>query len=139
MSEPAHVLVATLGVPGDHDALSFALESFPDAAVTLLSVVAPADARVSEGRVLERGEQRLDAARDRAADLRAGVDEPGRVTIRTREGQPTKAIPAFVRETDVDHVVVPGQEAHWFLRRLLGESTPQLLEERIEVPVTILP
>lgn len=137
MPDPAHVLVVTLGTPADRAALAHALETFPEAAVTLLAVVSPLDERISEGRVLERGDARLEDAIDRADDLRTSVAEPSRVTVQTREGPPAEVVPAYVDRNDVDHVVVPGHDSGEIARHLLGEGIPQLIQERTSAPVTI--
>ncbi|ELZ10939.1 UspA domain-containing protein [Halovivax asiaticus JCM 14624] len=138
MADPDHVLVVALGDPDDEDALAHALQTFPGAAVTLLSVVAPLDQSVSEGRILERGETRLTEARNRADGLRSSVDDPSRVTVTTCEGPPAELVPSYVDRHEVDHVVVSGHDISGIVRRLLGDGIPELIAERTEVPVTIL-
>ncbi|WP_247730423.1 universal stress protein [Halovivax limisalsi] len=135
---PNHVLVVALGDPDDAAALERALETFPAATVTLLSPVPPLDQPVSEGRILERSEERLADARARAEDLRTSVDDPSRVTVENREGPPAEVVPSFVDRNGVDHVVVPGHDVSGVVRRLLGDGIPELIAERTDVPVTIL-
>jgi len=51
MADATHVLVPTLGRPREDEALTYALETFPDAEITLLAVVTRwLDAPLSEGR-----------------------------------------------------------------------------------------
>ncbi|AGB17743.1 universal stress family protein [Halovivax ruber XH-70] len=138
MADPDHVLVVALGDPDDEDALAHALETFPEAAVTLLSVVAPLDQSVSEGRILERSETRLTEARDRADGLRTSAADPSRVTVETREGSPADLVPTYADRHGVDHVVVSGHDVSGIVRRLLGDGIPELIAERTGVPVTIL-
>ncbi|MFC3959667.1 universal stress protein [Halovivax cerinus] len=138
MADPDHVLVVALGDPDDEDALAHALEAYPEVTVTLLSVVAPLDHRVSEGRVLERGDERLSAARDRADELRSSVEAPSRVAIEIREGPPAELVPPYVDRNGVDHVVVSGHDVSGIVRRLVGDGIPQLIAEGTDVPVTIL-
>ena len=47
MVDPDRVLVPTLGRPQEDEALSYALETFPDADITLLTVVTPLGAPLS--------------------------------------------------------------------------------------------
>lgn len=64
---PSNVLVPLDGSPLAEDALAHALETF-DCPVTVLNVVTPIDAGMSEGGVLG-DDDRLEAAREQAADL----------------------------------------------------------------------
>ncbi len=121
MIDPDIVLVPTLGRPREEEALAYALETFPDADVTLLAVVTPLDARMSEGGVLERDDDRTAAARERASQLVARVDQPAaadRVEIDTAGGQPGTVVPQYATDHDVDHVVMYGHDT-----RSSGSST----------------
>lgn len=146
MADPERVLVPTVGKASEDEALAYALETFPDAAVTLLAVVTPLDAPLSEGSVLARDETRTNEAAERAQDLVAAVGDdaevdadPNRVTIETAEGRPADVVPQYVAETDVDHVVVLGTEASGsFVRRVLGDDVALTVADRAPVPVTVL-
>lgn len=61
----SHVLVPLDGSPLADEAFRHALELF-DCRVTVLNVVTPIDAAMSEGGILEPGEDRRENARDRA-------------------------------------------------------------------------
>nr|WP_049892761.1 universal stress protein [Natronococcus jeotgali] len=143
MADPDRVLVPTLGRPEEDEALAYALETFPDAAVTLLAVVTPLDAPLSEGGVLERSDERSDRSRDRASRLLGTVDAPGaadRVRIEVAEGRPGTVISQYASEHDVDHVVMHGHESKTtgFVRRFLGRSIATTVIDRTSRPVTVL-
>ncbi|WP_290813571.1 universal stress protein [Halovivax sp.] len=144
MTDSERVLVTTLGNPDDEAALRYALETYPQASVTLLAAIVPLDEQISEGRVLERGDERLAQARDRAESIRESVLEgtdaasPSRVTVRTREGRPVEVVPAYAEEHDMDRIVVPGHEASDVVRWLVGDGIPRTIEERASVPVEVL-
>ncbi|WP_254864494.1 universal stress protein [Halovivax gelatinilyticus] len=143
MSDPDRVLVVTLGEPDDRRALRHALETYPEAVVTLLAIVVPADLWMSEGRILERRDERLSMASDRAASLRETVCEesdrdPSTVGTLTREGSPAEVVSDAVDELDCDLVVVPGHDASAIERWLLGDGIPRTIEKQTSVPVTVL-
>ncbi|WP_436346247.1 universal stress protein [Natronorubrum sp. FCH18a] len=143
MADPDHVLVPTLGRPGEDEALTYALETFPDADVTLLAVATPLDARMSEGGVLERDDERTTRAREGATELRESVDEPTateRVRIETAEGRPGTVVPRYATEADVDHVIMYGHgtDTSGFVRRILGRDIATTVVERTPRPVTVL-
>ncbi|SEW25655.1 universal stress protein [Natrinema salifodinae] len=146
-SDPDHVLVPTLGRPREDEALAYALETFPDADVTLLTVVTPLDAPLSEGSVLERSEVRTDQARDSATELLESVPEStaaDRVRIETVEGRPGNVVPRYASEEGFDHVVMygsgsgPGSGSTGFVRRFLGRGIAATVVERTTRPVTVL-
>lgn len=139
---PAHVLVPTLGRPHEDEALAYALETFPDADITLLAVAMPLDAPLSEGGVLERSEERPAAARQSATELLESVaDAPtDRVRIETVEGRPGTAVPRYASEEGIDHVVLYGAKSGstGFFRRFLGRGIAATVVERTAEPVTVL-
>jgi len=127
---PDHVLVPLDGSPLADEALSHALAVF-DCRVTVLNVVTPLDAGMTEGGILEpdetrereakgRAERLVERARDRAAAADRAVE-----TV-TESGDPAEAILAFVADHDVDHVVMGGHggEKRGIAERLLGRSPP---------------
>ncbi|WP_049924184.1 universal stress protein [Halopiger djelfimassiliensis] len=141
-SAPDRVLVPTLGRPSEDRALEYALETFPDAEVTLLAVVTPLDAPLSEGGVLER-EDRTTQARRRATNLLEAVDAAGgtdRVRIETVAGRPGTVVPRYTTDEGIDHVVMYGHDASTkgLVRRFLGRSVAATVVERTAGPVTVL-
>ena len=137
---PSHVLVPLDGSPLADEALTQALELF-DCRVTVLNVVTPIDATMSEGGVLEPGEDRRETARDRAervvdrAKTRASeVDRSIETAVET--GDPAEVILEYVAAHDVDHVVMGGHggERGTIARRLLGTVATTVVSE---APVTV--
>lgn len=123
---PSHVLVPLDGSPLADDALVHALETF-DCPVTVLNVVTPLDASMSEGGIVDPGEERKDEARERAQtiidDAKRRAQEAGYdVDTVIETGDPADTILEFVDTHAVDHVVMGGHggDRHKLTRRLLG-------------------
>ncbi|ELZ50002.1 universal stress protein UspA-like protein [Halorubrum coriense DSM 10284] len=135
----SHVLVPLDGSPLAAEALDEALERF-DCRVTVLNVVTPLDAPMSEGGILGADEDRRESARDRAdrvverATARAETDQPVETAVRT--GDPAETILDYVDDHDVDHVVMGGHggERGRVARRLLGTVATSVVGE---APVTV--
>ena len=86
MRSPSDVLVSLVGRPREEEALEYALERFPDASITVLAVVLPIGARLSEGGILEREDEREAAERERARRLLEAAGERAESVERTRSG-----------------------------------------------------
>jgi len=137
---PSHVLVPLDGSPLADAALDHALETF-DCRTTVLNVVTSMDDRMSEGGVLEPGEDRTEAARERAERLVAVARDHAADADRTVEtvvdtGSPAETILENVDQRDVDHVVMGGHggERGELARRLLGTVATTVVSE---APVTV--
>lgn len=137
---PTQVLVPLDGSPLAREAFAHALETF-DCRVTVLNVVTPVDAGMSEGSVLDPGDDRLDDARERAE--RVIDDASQEAAARDREidtavvtGDPAETIVDFVGTTDVDHVVMGGHggSSGDLSSRLLGTVATSVVAE---APVTV--
>ena len=136
----SHVLVPLDGSPLADDALVEALDLF-DCRVTVLNVVTPIDATMSEGGILEADKDRRESARDRAervverARTRASTADRT-VELAVESGDPADTILAYVDDHDVDHVVMGGHggERSDIARRLLGTVATKVVGE---VPVTV--
>ncbi|MEF8840264.1 MAG: universal stress protein [Haloarculaceae archaeon] len=137
---PGHVLVPLDGSPLSDAALDHALETF-DCRLTVLNVVTPLDGPMSEGGVLDAGEERMvsaeeraDAMVDRASDRAAEADRE--IETAVEAGDPAETILEFVDSGDVDHVVIGGHggERNALARRLLGTVATTVVGE---APVTV--
>ncbi|PSP75068.1 universal stress protein [Halobacteriales archaeon QS_1_68_20] len=140
---PTRVLVPFDGSPLADEALDHAVETF-DCRITVLNVVTPLDAGMSEGGLLEVDDSRLDAARLRAEqvveDARRRAEASGRtVETAVETGDPTETVLEYVREGDVDHVVMGshGEDRHDVVRRLLGTVATKVVSEA-PVSVTVV-
>lgn len=140
---PSHVLVPLDGSPLADDALTHALDTF-DCRVTVLNVVTPLDAKMSEGGILEPNDDREGAAHERAAAIVERASERAAAADRTVEttldsGDPADAILEFVDEHDVDHVVMGGHggDRGRVARRLLGTVATAVVGEA-PVSVTVV-
>ncbi|MGQ4556590.1 universal stress protein [Halobellus sp. GM3] len=137
---PSHVLVPLDGSPLADAAFREALDLF-ECRVTVLNVVTPLDAAMSEGGILTPGEDRREAARERADRIvdraTAHATEADReIETAVESGDPAEVILTYVDAHDVDHVVIGGHggERSTMLRRLLGTVATRVVGE---APVTV--
>jgi len=124
-------------------ALEFALEEYPDADITALSVIDPTD--VGYGSIEaapstfehlqesaeERTEQVLEDAKARAADH--GME----LTTETVIGMPSRAIVEWAENNDIDGIVIGSHGRQGVTRVLLG-SVAESVVRRSPVPVTVV-
>jgi len=137
---PDHVLVPLDGSPLADEALTHALETF-DCRVTVLNVVAPMDSAMSEGGLLEPGDERHEAANQRAQQLidqaRGRADSAGKtVETAVETGDPAETIIEYATGNDVDQIVMGGHggSRNELTRRLLGTVATAVVGE---APVTV--
>ena len=137
---PTHVLVPLDGSPLADAALTHALELF-ECRVTVLNVVTSVDAAMSEGGVLDAGEDRQETAHhrvervvERARTQVTEVDRPIETVVQT--GDPAEVILEYVAAHDVDHIVMGGHggERSGIARRLLGTVATSVVGA---APVTV--
>jgi len=138
--EPSHVLVPLDGSPLADDALAHAL-AVHDCPITVLNVVTPPDAGMSEGGVLEAGAERRDAARERADRLVERARNRAEAADRTVEtvvesGDPADVVVDYAERHGIDHIVMGshGGERSDLARRLLGTVATAVVSE---APVTV--
>jgi nucleotide-binding universal stress UspA family protein len=124
-------------------ALEFALEEYPDADITLLSVIDPTDVGYGsieaapstfehlQENAKERTQNVLDEASNRAADH--GID----VTTETVIGMPSRAIVEWAENNDMDGIVIGSHGRQGVTRVLLG-SVAESVVRRSPVPVTVV-
>jgi nucleotide-binding universal stress UspA family protein len=137
---PSHVLVPLDGSPLADEALAETLALF-DCRITVLNVVTPLDAGMSEGGILGADAERRESAHDRAERLvdraRTKAAEADRtVDTVVRTGDPAETILAYVDDHDVDRIVMGGHggERGAVARRLLGTVATTVVGES---PVTV--
>lgn len=134
------MLVPLDGSPLSDDALAHALSLF-DCPITVLNIVSPLDANMSEGRVIERGETREAAAYEHAEEILSTAKEQvspegQELEIVVKTGGPAETILEFVEEHDIDHIIMGahGHDGGRIKRRLLGTVTTAVVGES---PVTV--
>jgi nucleotide-binding universal stress UspA family protein len=124
-------------------ALEFALEEYPEADITVLSVIDPTD--VGYGSIEaapstfehlqksaeERTQKVLDEAESRAAE------HDMTVTAETVIGMPSRAIVEWAENNDVDGIVIGSHGRQGVTRVLLG-SVAETVVRRSPVPVTVV-
>jgi len=138
--EPTHVLVPLDGSPLSEDALAYALSVF-GCQVTVLNVVTPLDAGMSEGGVLELRDERIEPARRRADRLieraRSRAAAEGRtIESAVEAGDPAETILSYADRHDVDHIAIGGHgdDPNGLLERLLGTVATTVVAE---APITV--
>lgn len=138
--EPTHVLVPLDGSPLADEALVHALAVF-DCRVTVLNIVTPLDAGMSEGGILEPDESRQAEAHEHAERLvdRAAAEASAdgqSVETAVETGDPAETIVEYADSHDVDHIVMGGHggDRGEITRRLLGTVATAVLGE---APVTV--
>ncbi|MBB6647618.1 universal stress protein [Halobellus ruber] len=136
---PSHVLVPLDGSPLAEEAFRRALALF-ECRVTVLNVVTPVDATMSEGGILDPDEDRRESARgradrivDRARTQASAVDRTVETAVAT--GDPAEEILGYVD----DHVVMGGHggERSDIARRVLGTVATSVVGEA-SVTVTVV-
>lgn len=124
-------------------AFEFVLEEYPDADITVLSVIDPTDVGYGsieaapstfehlQANAEERTQKVLDEAADRAADR--GME----VTTETVIGMPSRAIVEWAENNDIDGIVIGSHGRQGVTRVLLG-SVAESVVRRSPVPVTVV-
>ena len=136
-----HVLVPMDDSPLAERALDFALEVHPGAAITVLRVIDyveesyGAELLVGPEEVRERAiaeaEELFEGVRERA------TDHAGEVRTVTEFGEPSRVIPEFAAERDVDLVVI-GCHGRSLVSRVLLGDVAQTVVQQAPVPVTVV-
>lgn len=139
-----NVLVPIDGSPQAQEAFEYALEEFPDATITVITVLNPAEMSAGGTEMgmasyadqwmdaeEERAEQRFEEAREVAegygADLRSD----------TVLGRPARAIVDYAEENAIDHVIMGSHGRDGVSRILLG-SVAETVIRRSPCPVTVV-
>lgn len=115
-------------------ALEYALDSFPDAELTLLNVLSEAPSGALSEHLAEESRELRE---ERRAMLREYRDPDRNVTIDVVDGRPARGIVAYAEEHDVDQVVIGSHGRDGVTRVLLG-SVAERVARRAPCPVTIV-
>ncbi|QLG63158.1 universal stress protein [Halorarum salinum] len=134
------ILVAFDGTDQSVDALEYAAAEWPDAELTLLYVIDPAEAGLSAGRGVPSGaeewyERTKASAEATLADGAALVDRE--VGTATEVGKPSEAIVEYAGGGDVDLVVIGSHGRRGISRMVLGSVAEEVVRAS-PVPVTVV-
>lgn len=138
-----HVLVPHDGSPQAADALEHALREYPDADITVLHVIDPADTGYSAGAMLpDFSEQWYESAKEAAEEIFEGAgalatDHGGELRTARELGRPSRQIVSYAGEHDVDHIVI-GSHGRTGVSRILLGSVAETVARRSPVPVTVV-
>ena len=135
---PDRVLVGIDGSESSEEALAFALERFPEAAVRALFVTESLANYAVDGDVpnpKEQAERDAAEAFERAADLAAERDRE--LGTEALAGHPAKTIVEYADEEGFDHVVV-GSTGKTGVERGLPGSVAETVVRRAHCPVTVV-
>lgn len=141
MPDPPHVLVPLDDSPQSMEAFEHAIEQFPAARITLITVIDPIEVGYSAEVVLPTGEWFEDATRaaeERFEAARAVVEGRG-LDLETaiEVGRPARVIVDYADDHGVDHVVMGSHGRSGVARVLLG-SVAETVVRRSPVPVTVV-
>lgn len=140
---PGNVLVGVDGSPLAERALTYALETFPDAAITTVYVINPIDSVLDvEAGGLPVAEDWYDNARERAASVHSratdlAVEHGISLDTVTEIGKPARTILEYADEHGVDQIVLGSHGRSGIDRALLG-SVAERVTRRARIPVTIV-
>jgi nucleotide-binding universal stress UspA family protein len=139
------VLVPVDGSPQSEDALEHALEQFPDADITALTVIDPVDAGYAAapgpdatgfpGEWYQQAEEHADTVLSDAEETAESYDHD--IETESVTGHPARAIEEYVADHDVDHVVI-GSHGRTGVSRVLLGSVAEKVVRRVECPVTVV-
>lgn len=138
---PDSVLVAFDGSPLSERALTYALETFPEATITTLYVINPIDSVIEvEAGGLPAAEDWYDNAQDRAATVhRTATDLAAARELETvtEVGDPAREILEYAEDHDIDQIVMGSHGRSGIDRTFLG-SVAETITRRVRIPVTII-
>ncbi|WP_435063130.1 universal stress protein [Halobaculum sp. EA56] len=123
-------------------ALSFVADEWPDAEVTLLTVIDPSKAGYAATAGVPSGaeewyERTKSEAESRLAEAAESFGDAAEVETETTVGKPAAGIVEYAGDHDVDHIVVGSHGRRGISRILLG-SVAEAVVRNSPVPVTVV-
>ena len=140
---PATVLVAFDGSPLSERALTYAIETFPDAHITSVYVINPADSVIDvEAGGLPVAEDWYENAKEEATRIHTtatdlAAERNGGLDTVTEVGKPARAILEYAADNDIDQIVM-GSHGRSGIDRLLLGSVAERVTRRTRIPVTVI-
>jgi nucleotide-binding universal stress UspA family protein len=140
---PANVLVAVDGSPLSERALTYAIETFPDASITTVYVINPIDSVIDvEAGGLPVAEDWFENAKEEATRIHTtatnlAAERNTALDTVTEVGKPARAILEYADDHDIDQIVMGSHGRSGIDRALLG-SVAETVTRRARIPVTIV-
>ena len=140
---PDNVLVAFDGSSLSERALTYALETFPDATITTLYVINPVDSVIDvEAGGLPIAEDWYDNAQEHATSIHAtatelAADQSIELDTITEVGRPARTILEYADDHGIDQIVLGSHGRSGIDRMLLG-SVAETVTRRARIPVTVI-
>jgi nucleotide-binding universal stress UspA family protein len=140
---PDTVLVAFDGSPLAERALTYALETFPDATITTIYVINPIDSVIDvEAGGLPVAEDWYDNARDHASNVHTtaaslAAEHDVVLDTVTEVGKPAREILDYADGHGIDQIVLGSHGRSGLDRTFLG-SVAETVTRRAQIPVTII-
>ncbi|ELZ88311.1 universal stress protein [Haloferax sulfurifontis] len=138
-----NVLVAFDASPLSERALRYALDTFPDAAITSIYVIDPVDSVIDvEAGGLPVAEDWYDNAQERASTVHTAATDLAaklgtEIDTVTEVGRPATTILEYADDNDVDQIVIGSHGRSGIDRVLLG-SVAETVTRRAQIPVTVV-
>ena len=140
---PDNVLVALDGSPLAERALTYAIGTFPDAALTTIYVINPIDSVIDvEAGGLPVAEDWYDNAQEQATEIHTtamdlAAEHDASLKTVTEVGKPAREILRYADSHDIDQIVIGSHGRSGIDRALLG-SIAETVTRRAQSPVTII-
>lgn len=136
------ILVAFDESPQAHAALRHALTTYPEAEISVLHVNDPREYIYSDEMGGYYSDEAFERAKRSAEDLLAGAEDIARehdaeIATTTETGRVARTIVDYLKENDVDHVVLGSHGRSGLSRFLLG-SVAESVARRSPTSVTII-
>jgi nucleotide-binding universal stress UspA family protein len=141
VSNVERLLVAFDGTPLAGQALQHALESYPDAEITVLHVIDYVEDSYG-ARALIGSDALRERAHERSAELLADAESMAgesdrKVSTATRVGRPAREIVAYADANDIDTIVI-GSHGRSLVARVLLGSVAETVVRRAPIPVLVV-
>lgn len=138
---PRRLLIPIDGSAPATEALSYAIETFPDAEFVLVHVLTPADSGMSADGLLGDPSSMVSGQRERAEALfeeaKATLGEDTAVETALLAGRPATEIVNYASENEFDGIVMGSHGRDGAARLLLG-SVSETVVRRSPIPVTVV-
>jgi len=140
---PEDVLIAFDGSPLSERALTYAIETFPDATLTTMYVINPIDSIIDvEAGGLPIAEDWYDNAQEHAVKIHTAATDIAAehdidLTTVTEVGRPARTILEYADDHGIDQIVMGSHGRSGIDRTLLG-SVAETVTRRARIPVTII-